>query len=262
MNSINKLLEVMARLRTPVSGCPWDLRQDFSTIAPYTVEEAYEVADAIDRQDMQALRDELGDLLFQVVFHARMAEEEGLFDFESVADGITQKMIRRHPHVFGSDEERAAGASAGSWDRIKAEERADGADDSALAGLAKTLPALKRAQKLGNRAAAVGFDWPDRKGVEDKISEELVELEEAARLGSEEDISISIRKKRCDTLTPSLSGAFETWKTRSRSPGANWPRNPSRRWMRPGSTPSGGSAEKLSSATIQTAFRRGSWRLQ
>jgi ATP diphosphatase len=168
------------------------LRQDFSTIAPYTVEEAYEVADAIDRQDMQALRDELGDLLFQVVFHARMAEEEGLFDFESVADGITQKMIRRHPHVFGSDEERAAGAAAGSWDRIKAEERADGADDSALAGLAKTLPALKRAQKLGNRAAAVGFDWPDRKGVEDKISEELVELEEAARLGSEEDVEAEL----------------------------------------------------------------------
>jgi MazG family protein len=168
------------------------LRQDFSTIAPYTVEEAYEVADAIDRQDMQALRDELGDLLFQVVFHARMAEEEGLFDFESVADDITQKMIRRHPHVFGSDEERAAGAAAGSWDRIKAEERADGADDSALAGLAKTLPALKRAQKLGNRAAAVGFDWPDRKGVEDKISEELVELEEAARLGSEEDVEAEL----------------------------------------------------------------------
>jgi MazG family protein len=188
MKSISKLHEVMARLRAPDGGCPWDLRQDFSTISPYTIEEAYEVADAIDRHDMAALRDELGDLLFQVVFHARMAEEQGLFDLDAVADGITEKMVRRHPHVFGTDAERAAGAVPGSWDRIKAEERSEGADGSALAGLAGNLPALKRAQKLGKRASAVGFDWPDRQGVEDKIREELAELEEAARSGGKDDV--------------------------------------------------------------------------
>jgi MazG family protein len=192
MKSINKLHEVMARLRAPDGGCPWDLEQDFSTIAPYTIEEAYEVADAIDRHDMESLRDELGDLLFQVVFHARMAEEQGLFDLEAVADGITQKMLRRHPHVFGTDAERAAGAAEGSWDRIKAEERAESADNSALAGVAGTLPALKRAQKLGKRAAGVGFDWADRQGVEDKIREEMAELDEAAKSGCEDSIEAEL----------------------------------------------------------------------
>ena len=179
MSNIEKLLEIMQKLRDADSGCPWDVAQDFATIAPYTVEEAYEVADAIAREDMDALRDELGDLLFQVAFHAQMASEAGHFDFNDVAAVISEKMIRRHPHVFGSDEERAAGKEAGSWERIKAQERADSGDASAMAGVAKALPALKRAQKLGNRASTVGFDWADRDGVRDKIHEELEELEEA-----------------------------------------------------------------------------------
>ena len=169
----------MTTLRNPQTGCPWDVQQDFATIAPYTVEEAYEVADAIARDDMAALRDELGDLLFQVVFHAQMASEAGQFDFDDVAAGIVNKMIHRHPHVFGSDEERAAGAQEGSWERIKAAERPAGDDESALAGVTKGLPALKRAWKLGKRASTVGFDWDDRQGVRDKIQEELGELEEA-----------------------------------------------------------------------------------
>ncbi len=179
MSDIENLLEIMRKLRDADSGCPWDVAQDFATIAPYTVEEAYEVADAIAREDMDALRDELGDLLFQVAFHAQMASEAGHFDFNDVAAVISEKMIRRHPHVFGSDEERAAGKEAGSWERIKAQERADSGDASAMAGVAKALPALKRAQKLGNRASTVGFDWADRDGVRDKIHEELEELEEA-----------------------------------------------------------------------------------
>ena len=169
----------MDRLRDPDSGCPWDLEQDFSTIAPYTIEEAYEVADAIARQDMPALRDELGDLLFQVVFFARMASETGAFEFSDIVDAICDKLLRRHPHVFGSEAERAAGPAEGSWERIKAEERGESGDEGALAGVARSLPALKRAQKLGKRAAAVGFDWPDRRGVREKIAEELEELEEA-----------------------------------------------------------------------------------
>ena len=169
----------MESLRDPQSGCPWDLEQDFGSIAPYTVEEAYEVADAITREDFPALRDELGDLLFQVVFHAQMASEAGLFDFDDVAGTISDKLLRRHPHVFGTEEERAAGAQAGSWERIKAEERSAHADESALSGIAKALPALKRAEKLGKRASLVGFDWPDRSGVRDKIHEELGELESA-----------------------------------------------------------------------------------
>jgi MazG family protein len=179
MSDIENLLEIMRKLRDAKSGCPWDVAQDFATIAPYTVEEAYEVADAIAREDMDALRDELGDLLFQVAFHAQMASEAGHFDFNDVAAVISEKMIRRHPHVFGSDEERAAGKEAGSWERIQAQERADSGDASAMAGVAKALPALKRAQKLGNRASTVGFDWADRNGVRDKIHEELEELEEA-----------------------------------------------------------------------------------
>jgi len=184
MRKIDKLLEVMAQLRDPQDGCPWDVQQTFRSIAPYTIEEAYEVADAIDREDYPGLRDELGDLLLQVVFHARMAEEAGYFDFEDIAATIADKMLRRHPHVFGSDAEKAAGPQAGSWEQIKAAERADADDPSALAGVAKALPALKRACKLGKRASRVGFDWPDRKGVRAKIREELDELEEA--VGSRE----------------------------------------------------------------------------
>lgn len=178
----------MASLRDPDTGCPWDVRQDFSTIAPYTIEEAYEVADAIEREDFEGLRDELGDLLLQVVFHSRMAEEAGYFDFDDVAGTIADKMLRRHPHVFGSDEEKAAGPEDGGWERIKAEERAARKDGSVLAGVARALPALKRAQKLGKRANSVGFDWPDRKGVREKIREELDELEAAVGTRSAESI--------------------------------------------------------------------------
>jgi len=188
MSNINNLLEVMARLRDPDNGCPWDVQQDFSTIAPYTIEEAYEVADAIAREDFAGLKDELGDLLLQVVFHAQMADEAGHFDFAEVTATITDKMRRRHPHVFGSATERAAGARQGSWERIKSEERADNDDPSALAGVARALPALKRAEKLGKRAAHVGFDWPDRSGVQAKISEELDELEEA--VGTQQPVRI------------------------------------------------------------------------
>ncbi len=191
MDNINKLLEVMGKLRDPETGCPWDVEQSFSTIAPYTIEEAYEVADAIDRENVDDLRDELGDLLLQVVFHAQMAAESGHFDFDDVAAGIAEKMIRRHPHVFGSASEREAGKVDGSWEEIKELERSESDDASELAGIARALPALKRAQKLGKRAGRVGFDWPDRQGVHAKIQEELVELERAAgardRTGIEEE---------------------------------------------------------------------------
>ena len=192
MSNIEKLLDVMATLRDPASGCPWDVEQDFSTIAPYTVEEAYEVADAIARGDLNGLRDELGDLLFQVVFHSRMAEEAGHFDFDDVARTIVDKMVRRHPHVFGDEVQREQGQQAGSWERIKSEERAGADDGSALAGIAKALPALKRAQKLGKRAAGVGFDWPDGDGVREKIREEMAEIDaavaDADTAGIEEEI--------------------------------------------------------------------------
>ncbi len=184
MHNIEKLLEIMAQLRNPQDGCPWDTRQTFASIAAYTVEEAYEVADAIARNDREELRHELGDLLFQVVFHARMAEEAGDFDFSSVVDAICDKMLRRHPHVFGSETERRMGAQPGSWERIKAEERAEKtarAAASALDGIARSLPALKRAEKLGKRASRVGFDWPDTSGVRDKIEEEFRELDEACQ---------------------------------------------------------------------------------
>ena len=187
MSSIEKLLEIMAKLRDAESGCPWDQQQDFSTIAPYTIEEAYEVADAIALKDIDGLRDELGDLLFQVAFHAQMAAEQGAFGFEDVAAGICDKMIRRHPHVFGAAEERAKGPEQGAWHKIKAAERSEkDAHASALDGVAQTLPALRRAEKLGKRAAAVGFDWPDAVGPRDKIDEELGELA-AAREAEDAD---------------------------------------------------------------------------
>ncbi len=174
MSDIQKLLDIMAALRR---DCPWDREQDFASIAPYTLEEAYEVADAIARADYPGLRGELGDLLFQVVFHAHMAEEAGYFGFGEVVEGICAKLVRRHPYVFGSAEERAAGPEPGSWERIKAAERADSeAPGSALDGVALALPALARAAKLGQRAAHTGFDWPDIGGVTDKIAEECEEL--------------------------------------------------------------------------------------
>ncbi|HNP65064.1 MAG TPA: nucleoside triphosphate pyrophosphohydrolase [Woeseiaceae bacterium] len=179
MSDIQKLLDIMARLRDRETGCPWDVEQDFASIAPYTIEEAYEVADAITRDDMCDLRNELGDLLLQVVFHARIAEEAELFDFGDVVEGIAEKMTRRHPHVFGTAEERAQGIEAGSWEAIKADERSGKGDNSVMAGIAQALPALMRAEKLGKRAGDVGFDWPDREGVREKIQEELGELEAA-----------------------------------------------------------------------------------
>ncbi|EXJ14734.1 nucleoside triphosphate pyrophosphohydrolase [Imhoffiella purpurea] len=176
--SIDELLEIMARLRDPRSGCPWDLEQTFATILPYTLEEAYEVAEAIEKADMPALRDELGDLLLQVVFHARMAEEEGLFDFDQVARSICDKMIRRHPHVFGDVDLAGPDAVLANWERIKADERTSKRDESAdgvLSGVAQALPALLRAEKLQRRAARVGFDWDAVDGVLDKVAEELDE---------------------------------------------------------------------------------------
>ena len=177
-NDIRQLLEIMARLRTPVTGCPWDLEQDFSTIAPYTIEEAYEVADAIDRSDLPALKDELGDLLLQVVFHARMAEEQGAFAFADVVAAICDKMVRRHPHVFGDASFADAEAQTANWEAIKrAERKAAGEEDgSALAGISRGLPEWQRATKLQDRAAKVGFDWPDPQPVIDKLHEEIDEV--------------------------------------------------------------------------------------
>jgi ATP diphosphatase len=180
---IAALIDIMRRLRTPVTGCPWDLEQTFETIAPYTVEEAYEVADAIARGDLDELRDELGDLLLQVVYHSRIAEEQQEFDFGDVVHAVTAKMIRRHPHVFGDEATRAAGVTKGFWDRIKAAEKAAlGRDDpqkSLLDDVPLALPALTRAIKLQNKAARVGFDWPSLTPVLSKLQEELAELETA-----------------------------------------------------------------------------------
>ena len=175
---LQRLLVIMARLRDPAGGCPWDLAQDFRTIAPYTIEEAYEVADAIDRGDIAGLREELGDLLLQVVFHAQMAAEGGHFGFEDVARAIADKMERRHPHVFGDARHGDAGAVRADWEEIKRAERAAAgdADASALAGIARGLPEWQRAVKLQERAARVGFDWPGPTPVMAKLAEELEEV--------------------------------------------------------------------------------------
>ncbi|MDR3496847.1 MAG: nucleoside triphosphate pyrophosphohydrolase [Ancalomicrobiaceae bacterium] len=187
---ISRLIEIMAALRTPVTGCPWDLEQSFRSIAPYTLEEAYEVVDAIERHDAVDLAEELGDLLLQVVFHARMAEEEGSFDFGTVVEHITRKMIRRHPHVFGDGDARTAGMVKEAWARIKAEEKAEKAAAKAALGIdaeasansllddvPRVLQGLAQGVKLQERAGKVGFDWNDPKAVIDKIREELGELE-------------------------------------------------------------------------------------
>lgn len=178
MTDIDRLLAIMARLRDPDGGCPWDLEQDFHSIAPYTVEEAYEVADAIAREDMEELRDELGDLLFQVVYHARMAEELEEFRFQDVHDAICDKMIRRHPHVFGDAEITDPHAQTRAWQAHKAAERTRRGTrrESVLDGIPRGMPALARAQKLGRRAAEFGFDWKDGGGVMEKLDEEISEL--------------------------------------------------------------------------------------
>lgn len=170
---LSRLVDVMRQLRDPASGCAWDKQQTFETIAPYTIEEAYEVADAIERGDMADLKDELGDLQLQVVYHARIAEERGDFAIDDVIESICAKMIRRHPHIFGTD------AESPGWEALKAAERHEREDRSAVAGVAMALPALKRAEKLQRRAARVGFDWPDANGPRAKIDEELAEVEAA-----------------------------------------------------------------------------------
>ena len=191
---IDRLLAIMARLRDPERGCPWDIEQNFATIAPYTIEEAYEVADAIERGDTAALKDELGDLLLQVAFHARMAEQAGLFGFDDVAAGIADKMVRRHPHVFGDADIASVSAQNEAWEAHKAAERAaKGEAASVLDGVALALPALLRAAKISRRAARIGFDWPDADSVIDKLEEEIGELEfeidsEADRAAIEEEV--------------------------------------------------------------------------
>ncbi|HVY43586.1 MAG TPA: nucleoside triphosphate pyrophosphohydrolase [Hyphomicrobiaceae bacterium] len=198
---LRRLIDIMAALRTPGTGCPWDLEQTFETIAPYTIEEAYEVADAIARGDMSDLKEELGDLLLQVVYHARMAEEQGAFAFADVAQAIADKMVRRHPHVFGDAEARAAGAPKDFWKKAKAEERSakaaerarSGARDASRQGLLQSvpvaLPALVRAIKLQDKAAEVGFDWPSLTPVLDKLKEELGELEAQIAAGGQAGIA-------------------------------------------------------------------------
>jgi nucleoside triphosphate diphosphatase len=173
-SALARLVEIMARLRDPETGCGWDKIQTFATIAPYTIEEAYEVADAIERGDMAALKDELGDLQLQIVYHARIAEEQGAFAIADVLDAISSKMVRRHPHVFGD------AAQSPGWEAIKAAERDSGADKSVLSGVALALPGLLRAVKIQRRAARIGFDWPDAAGPRAKIHEELAEIEAAA----------------------------------------------------------------------------------
>jgi ATP diphosphatase len=181
--NLERLVAIMRRLRDPERGCSWDLQQNFATIAPYTIEEAYEVADAIDRGDMAGLADELGDLQLQVVFHSQMAEELGLFTLDDVIVHICDKLERRHPHIFGD------GAQSPGWDAIKAAERKSTPDESALAGVANALPALDRAAKLQRRAARTGFDWPDSSGPRAKIEEELSELDrETGRERQEEEL--------------------------------------------------------------------------
>jgi MazG family protein len=185
--SIERLLEIMARLRDPKGGCPWDLEQNFATISPYTIEEAYEVADAISRGDMEGLKDELGDLLFQAVFHAQMAKEAGLFDFGDVVASISDKMLRRHPHVFGDAKVANAAEQTTAWEDHKAKERAKKPGTGALDGVPVALPSLLRAVKLQKRAAQVGFDWKEAAPILEKLSEEISELVSEMKAGAPMD---------------------------------------------------------------------------
>ncbi|MGR9044325.1 MAG: nucleoside triphosphate pyrophosphohydrolase [Gammaproteobacteria bacterium] len=189
MEHIEKLLAIMARLRSPEEGCPWDLKQDFYSLIPYTIEEAYEVADAIERHDLDDLRLELGDLLLQVVFHSRIAEERGLFDFDQVAKGISEKLIRRHPHVFSDVKYKDEDERKQAWEQAKQEERltkrSKELPDSVLDGIPGNLPALVQCEKIQNRAASHGFDWPEVPPVFDKVMEELDEVKEAWESGNQ-----------------------------------------------------------------------------
>lgn len=187
---IERLLEIMRRLRDPDTGCPWDIEQDFASIAPYTIEEAYEVADAIDREDWHDLEGELGDLLLQSVYHTAMGEEAGLFSFQSVVRNISDKMVARHPHVFGDESrDKSADQQTADWEAIKAKEREGKAQGGALDGVAVGLPALLRAYKLQKRAARVGFDWPDTADVISKITEEVTELVEARDTLTQDEVA-------------------------------------------------------------------------
>lgn len=185
---LRRLLAIMARLRDPDTGCPWDVEQTFETISPYTIEEAYEVDDAIRRGDVAAIKDELGDLLLQVVFQSRIAEESGLFSFDDVANAINDKMVRRHPHVFANAKERDSETQTASWEAQKAEERQSRDIHGLLDDIPLALPALKRAQKLQKRAGTVGFDWPDADRVLEKVDEELAEVRDAMAHGSADDV--------------------------------------------------------------------------
>ena len=186
LNQTQRLIDIMTQLRDPEGGCPWDLKQDFKSIGAYTLEEAYEVVDAIDDGDMDKLKDELGDLLLQVVFHAQMAKEKGLFDFEDVAAIISEKMERRHPHIFGDVDAETAEDVLKNWEDIKAEERKGEKDQSVLAGVTRALPALARAEKLSKRAVRVGFEWPDYASVLDKLTEELGEFQDEVDAGDQD----------------------------------------------------------------------------
>ena len=219
---IGRLLAIMADLRDPENGCPWDVAQSFATIAPYTIEEAYEVADAIARSNMDDLRDELGDLLLQVVYHAQMASEVGAFDFDAVAHGIADKMIARHPHVFGP--EAGGPPPPGLWEALKAAERAaKGARSSALDDVALALPALVRAEKLQKRAAQVGFDWPDAAGPRAKVLEELAELDAAAADDEAEELGdllfavVNLARKRGIAPEEALRAANAKFERRFRA---------------------------------------------
>jgi nucleoside triphosphate diphosphatase len=241
MRSLATLKAIMAALRTPVTGCPWDLEQSFETIAPYTIEEAYEVADAIQSGDRKHLCEELGDLLLQPIYHAQLAAEEGAFTLEDVIEGVNRKMISRHPHVFGDDEARSAGVAKGFWEANKAKERAakGEAQKRVLDGIPLALPGLTRAVKLQSKAAKVGFDWPHVEHVYDKLAEEVEELkqapadERAGELGSPiwRGIMASIPRQRCAVQMPSLSGASGLLRTGWRRLGSQHASLISRRWM-------------------------------
>ena len=218
MTAIDRLLDVMAKLRDPETGCPWDVAQDFATIAPYTIEEAYEVAEAIAEKDWPALKDELGDLLFQVVFYAQMAREDGLFDFEAIAEGVAEKMVRRHPHVFGDGTVADAEAQTDAWEAQKAAERtakakAKGRAVSVLDGVTSALPALTRAAKLQARAARVGFDWPVTAAVIDKIDEEIGELRAEFNLSADQE-----RGADKDRIEDELEASWQGYRSQAVQP--------------------------------------------